>query len=279
MVQNLNAGGGLGIQPGNTGTGVNRPDAGKPYIRDQSGKEGWDAIKDEVNHTQEGRTVTVDMNGSTVVSGDVLNEIKGKDIMIVFDMGGGITWSVNGQSITDDRIGNIDFSVTVGTNAIPVDIINNVTGEHYSQQISLAYDGEFGFTAVLSINMEAGNAGLYVNLFYYNERIGELEFICADEIAADGRAELVFTHASDYAIVVDTRPMDSSVDAVDSDSKAEVSETGNGSTQTGNGSTQSGTEAADSRWNPLWLILIGAVVIVIGLGVFFIVKKKKPENE
>ncbi|MGN0364776.1 MAG: hypothetical protein ACI4E5_02405, partial [Suilimivivens sp.] len=279
MVNNLNAGGGLGIQPGNTGTGVNRPDAGKPYIRDQSGKEGWDAIKDEVNHTQEGRTVTVDMNGSTVVSGDVLNEIKGKDIMIVFDMGGGITWSVNGQSITDYRIGNIDFSVTVGTNAIPVDIINNVTGEHYSQQISLAYDGEFGFTAVLSINMEAGNAGLYANLFYYNERIGELEFICADEIAADGRAELVFTHASDYAIVVDTRPMDSSVDAVDSDSKAEVSETGNGSTQTGNGSTQSGTEAADSRWNPLWLILIGAVVIVIGLGVFFIVKKKKPENE
>ena len=279
MVQNLNAGGGLGIQPGNTGTGVNRPDAGKPYIRDQSGKEGWDAIKDEVNHTQEGRTIIVDMNGSTVVPGDVLDEMKGKDVTIVFEMGNDITWSVNGQSITDDRIGDIDFSVTVGTNTIPVDIINNVTGERYSQQIRLAYDGEFGFTAVLSINMEAGNAGLYANLFYYNERMGELEFICADEIAADGRAELVFTHASDYAIVVDTRPMDSSVDAVDSDSKAEVSETGNGSTQTGNGSTQSGTEAADSRWNPLWLILIGAVVIVIGLGVFFIVKKKKPENE
>lgn len=48
----------------------------------------------------------------------------------------GITWSVNGQSITGGNTGNIDFSVTVGTNTIPVDVINNVTGERKSQQIS-----------------------------------------------------------------------------------------------------------------------------------------------
>lgn len=41
-----------------------------------------------------------------------------------------------------------------------MDVINNVTGERYSIQVSLAYDGEFGFTEVLSINMESKNAGL-----------------------------------------------------------------------------------------------------------------------
>ncbi|MCI6866934.1 MAG: hypothetical protein MR871_03130, partial [Lachnospiraceae bacterium] len=249
-----------------------------PFIRGENGKEGWDVIRDEVNRTQEGKTVTVDMNGSAVVPGDVLDEIKGKDITIVFDMGNGITWSVNGQSITGDTIGDIDFTVTTNTNTIPVDIINNVTGERYSTQISLAYDGEFGFTAVLSVNMDASNAGLYANLFYYNEKTGELEFICYDEIAADGTAELTFTHASDYAIVIDTEPMDKGADEADGD-KAEASGTGNDSTQSGDGSTQNGTEVADGTWNPLWLLLIGAVVIVIGLGVFFVRKKEKPEDK
>ena len=249
-----------------------------PFIKGENGKEGWDVIRDEVNQTQEGKTVTVDMNDSTVVPGNVLDEIKGKDITIVFDMGNGITWSVNGQSITADRVSDIDFTVKTGTNTIPVDIISNVTGERYSTQISLSYDGEFGFTAVLSINMDAENAGLYANLFYYNEKTGELEFICADEIAADGTAELTFTHASDYAIVIDTEPMDKGADEADGD-KAETSETGNDSTQSGDGSTQNGTEAADSAWNPLWLIIVGAVVIVIGLGVFVVRKKKKSEDE
>ena len=43
--------------------------------------------------------------------------------------------------------------------------------------MTLAYDGEFGFTATLTVNMESKNAGLYANLFYYNEQTGELEFI------------------------------------------------------------------------------------------------------
>lgn len=258
-----------------TNTGVTTE---APFIKGENGKEGWDVIRDEVNRTQEGKTVTVDMNGSPVVPGDVLDEIKGKDITIVFDMGNGITWSINGQSITADRVSDIDFTVKTGTNTIPVDIINNVTGERKSQQISLSYDDEFGFTAVLSINVDAENAGLYANLFYYNEKTGEMEFICYDEIAADGTAELVFTHASDYAIVIDTEPMDKGADEADGD-KEEVSGTGNDSTQSGDGSTQNGTEAADSTWNPLWLLLIGAVVIVIGLGVFLVRKKKKSEDE
>ena len=244
-----------------------------PFIRGKNGKEGWDVIRDEVNRTQEGKTVTVDMNGSAVVLGDVLDEIKGKDITIVFDMGNGITWSVNGQSITGDTIGDIDFTVTTNTNTIPVDIINNVTGERTGMQISLAYDGEFGFTAVLSINMNAKNAGLYANLFYYNEKTGEMEFICYDEIAADGTADLTFTHASDYAIVIDTEPMDSVSDGEvlngETDSDEEIYTIENDKKD-----TQDVTEADSKTWNPWWVIIICIVVIVIGLGAFIVIRKR-----
>ena len=230
-----------------------------------------------VNQVNDGDTVTVDMNGAAVVPSDVLSEIKGKDITIVFDMGNGITWSVNGQSITGDAIGDIDFSVTTNTNSIPVDIINNITGERYSKQISLSYDGEFGFTAVLSINMEAENAGLFANLFYYNENTGEMEFICYDEIAADGTAELTFTHASDYAIVIDTEPMDSVSDGEvlngETDSDEEISTIENDKKD-----TQDVTEVESKTLNSWWIIIICMVVIVIGLGAFIVIKKKKSED-
>ena len=265
-------------KPGNNKPGDNKPgeggdkkpaeipDTGKPFIKDETGKEGWDVIKNETSDAKDGDAVKVDMNGATVVPGDVLDTIAGKDVTIVFDMGNGITWSVNGNSITTDKVSDIDFSVKVGEeagNTIPVDVINNVTGERYSIQISLAYDGEFGFTAVLSINMEAKNVGLYANLFYYNETTGELEFICADEIAEDGTADLTFTHASDYTIVIDEAPMD-----------------GNGADDsTGTGSNNVTTESKEDSWNPLWIIIIGAIVIVAGLGIFFIIKKKEDKED
>ena len=88
-----------------------------------------------------------------------------------------------------------------------MEVINNVTGERYSINLTLAYDGEFGFKAVLTVNMEAKNAGLYANLFYYNGQSGELEFVCAGEIDAEGNVDLTFTHASDYTIVIDVQSM------------------------------------------------------------------------
>ena len=56
---------------------------------------------------------------------------------------------------------------------MPVDIVNNVTGERYSIQLSLSYEGEFGFTAVLSIGLGKENAGYTASLYYYNESTGE----------------------------------------------------------------------------------------------------------
>ena len=164
-----------------TDNGNEKGDSIKPYIKDDSGKEGWDVIKPQLEEAKSGDTVTVVMNGTTVVPKDVIDSIKGKDTTLVLDMGNGLSWKIYGKDITD-AAGDIDFDVTVGADAgksIPVDVINNVTGERYSMNLTFAYDGEFGFTATLTVNMESKNAGLYANLFYYNEQTGELEFISA----------------------------------------------------------------------------------------------------
>ncbi len=203
-----------------------------PFVRDNSEKSGWQMISDQVEQTNEGGTVAIDMNGTTTVPSDIFEQLQGKDIEIVFQMKDGITWTINGKDVTDIR-GDIDFGVTLGSDAgknIPVDVINQVTGEHYSVNLTLAYDGEFGFTATLTVNMEEENAGYYANLFYYNPENDTLEFMCAGEIEADGNVALTFNHASDYTIVISDTIMDgenvAANDATTGDSKGDDAQSG-----------------------------------------------------
>ena len=240
----------------------------KPYIKDDSGKEGWDVIKPQLEEAKAGDTVTVAMNGTTVVPKDVIDSIKGKDTTLVLDMGNGLSWKIYGKDITD-AAGDIDFDVTVGADAgksIPVDVINNVTGEHSSLNLTLAYDGEFGFAATLTVNMESKNAGLYANLFYYNEQTGELEFISAGQIDPDGNVELVFTHASDYTIVVDAKIMSD-----------------NGQADNKSDETIPAPKTDDSTskyaWNNTIIIIIGICIILNVFGAVFYVRKKSGSEE
>ncbi len=254
-------------EPGSGNAEKTKPDTGIPFIKDEDGKIGWDVIRAEEEKAEEGSIINVDMNGSTVVPGDIFDSMKGKDIIITFDIGSGIIWSVDGKSITTDKAGDIDFSVKTGVSTVPIDVMNNVTGERYSIQISLVYEGEFGFTAVLSIGLGRENAGYTASLYYYNESTGELEFICADTVAEDGTVSLAFTHASDYVIVID----------------GEEEEESGGATEPAQPETPDGDDAGEAEespqtgqaWRPWWLIAVGALVIVMGIGVFFVVKKKQ----
>ncbi|UQT31827.1 hypothetical protein M5E85_06140 [Roseburia intestinalis] len=251
-----------------TDNGKEKEDSIKPYIKDDSGKEGWDVIKPQLEEAKSGDTVTVVMNGTTVVPKDIIDSIKGKDTTLVLDMGNGLSWKIYGKDITD-AAGDIDFDVTVGADAgksIPVDVINNVTGEHSSLNLTLAYDGEFGFTATLTVNMESKNAGLYANLFYYNEQTGELEFISAGQIDPDGNVELVFTHASDYTIVVDARIMSDNAQA---DNKSDESIP----------APKTDDSTSKYAWNNTIIIIIGICIILIVFGAVFYVRKKSGSEE
>lgn len=253
-------------------TDSSRPETGKPFIKEDSGKSGWDVIRSRIETAKDGETINVDMNGNTIVPQNIFESIKDRDITVIFDMGNEVTWTVNGKDIKN-IFGDIDFGISYGENAgagIPLDIINNVTGERYRVNLTLAHDGEFGFAAVLTINMDKKNAGLYANLFYFNKQMGKLEFICSDEIDAAGNAGLVFTHASDYTVIVDEKPMDRADAGVENSSSEAETNDGNNpdaeiieSPHTGN------------VWLPNLLIVLGAVMIIIGAGAVLMIKKEK----
>lgn len=157
-----------------------------------------------MDETPSGSTVTVDMNGTTEVPAEVFEAVAGKDVTLELDMGGGVKWEINGQDIpTDLDITDLDLGVSLNTSDIPMDVINMVTGEKSTVQLSLAHDGEFGFTMTLTAPVGTQNKGLWANLYHYDTTRKQMLFETAAQVDASGNVALKLSHASEYAIVLD----------------------------------------------------------------------------
>ena len=160
---------------------------------------------DAIQDAEPGETVTVDLShGSTKLDKEVFETLAGQDITLVIDLGDGLSWTVNGMDIPEDAdFVDIDMGVTMDSDGIPVDLINAITGEHGSVQMTLAHDGAFGFTMTLTAQVGAENAGYWANLYHFNEEANTMTFETAAQIGDDGSVSLPLSHASQYAIVID----------------------------------------------------------------------------
>lgn len=166
-----------------------------------------DRAIDDIQDARPGDTVEITLRpGRTTLEREVFEELAGQDITLEIDAGDGVLWTVNGLDIPEDtRLHDLDLDVDLGDSDIPATVLNAVTGEIGTVQLSLAHDGRFGFTMTLSAPLGRDNADYWANLYWYNERTEELEFQQAARIARDGTAEFALDHASDYAIVIGDR--------------------------------------------------------------------------
>ena len=168
-------------------------------------------VVNTINAVSDGTTVIVNVNGTTAIPEDVFNSMSGKDVNVVFKVGENATWVVKGKDIKNKLSKAIDLGVTLGKSDIPSDKIKALAGDNAFIELSLAHDGEFGFTATLRLYVGTQYNGKYANLYYYNEKTGSLEYVKAVKVNADGAVEYEFVHASDYVIVMsnaDMKPAD-----------------------------------------------------------------------
>jgi hypothetical protein len=184
---------------GSNSSSANKP-AREPFLADTHGAGN---IENRAKKAKDGESILINMNSTITLKSEWLEAIAGRDVNIVLDMGSGIKWAINGKSITGKNFSDVDLAVKTGTNKIPVDVINNLTGEKNVMQFTVTHSGEFGFTATLSIDLGKDNEGLYANLFYYNETTKTPEFISACIIGKDGSASWDLAHASTYAVIID----------------------------------------------------------------------------
>ncbi|HWT75342.1 MAG TPA: InlB B-repeat-containing protein [Mobilitalea sp.] len=187
-----------------------------PSIEGSEAK-GWDSITQYISGNSTG-SITVDMNGETTVIHDIFEVIKGKDIDLTFNLGNGIQWIINGTNIpesTDDsQLQDIDFNLSMDSGSIPTELLGTLTGTE-QVQLSLAYSGNFGFTATLRMPLDEKYRGKFANLFYYNPVTNQLELQAVGVVDENGNVEFPFTHASDYVIAMsDTAMLDDEIDQI-----------------------------------------------------------------
>ena len=165
---------------------------------------GWEDIAGEIEDAEEGDEITINMGDETKVPAEIFESVAGKDVDVTFDLGDDLSWTVNGKDIPDDAaLADLDLGVALDTDGIPANVVNAITGEVGTVQITLAHDGEFGFTMTLTAPLGKENAGYWANLYHYDEEAEKLNFEAAAEIDEDGNVKIPFTHASQYAIVID----------------------------------------------------------------------------
>ena len=234
------------------------PEDQKPAI--ELPTEEVNTVVEEIKNATAGQTVTVDMGSATVVSKDILEAAKGKDVDIVLDMGG-YTWTINGKDIVASNLSDINLEVTMGTTNIPNNLVSALAQGRPVQQISLTHNGDFGFRASLTLNVGSQYAGQYGNLYYYDSD-GRMVFMNAGAIGENGNVTLSFSHASDYAIVIsdeelsqaDADRANSQVHASADSGKPEEAKVQEVSVQTGD----------NANVLPIVMILIVSAAVVAG---------------
>ena len=207
------SGAGAAIGGGNNDNNDNKD---KPGI-DGSEVSGWNEIKNYIEENK-GKDLVIEMKENTVVPASIFEAIRGEDITITFVVADGIEWVINGKDIPKADEGqsqgkDIDLNISRNEDGIPSDVMDellNTKGPDSEEQedkvaipISLSYDGRFGFSATLKINLESDNAGKVAYLFYYNPLTGKLELQGTEKVDEKGNTSFEFTHASDYVILLD----------------------------------------------------------------------------
>ena len=187
---------------------VEKPYTPPPYIPPT--KTPSQQAIDKIEDAKEGSTVKITLRtGQTKLDKEVFEELAGRDVTLEISLPGGVTWTVNGEDIPQTAdLTDLDMGVSLNTSTIPVDLINAITGEIGTVQLTLKHDGPFGFTMTLTAPLGKENAGYWANLYHYDEDAGEMVYQTAALVDEDGNAALPFDHASQYALVLDSKSHD-----------------------------------------------------------------------
>lgn len=227
---------------------------------DPTSEESWKEVVEKletITETEE-LVVSFEAEAEATVSKDFLEALMSKEVTVVLDLGNGISWSINGATITD-AAADINFSVTLDAGDIPEEKITEVASDKAIVKISLAHDGEFGCEADMKLPAGKEHDGKYANLYYYNPETGELEFVCAELVDEEGYVVLKFNHASDYVVVFDEVSQADVENVVEQDS---------------NVVDQPVSQPEESSSNMGMIIGIVALLAVVVVAVVVVMKKK-----
>ena len=177
-------------------------------------EESFANVIEAVNKAKTGSKIRVNLLKTTKIPANVFESIKGKDMNVTFKVSDQASWIINGKDITGNVTAPIDLGLVVGTSDIPKQKVTALADGNETIQLSLNYDGVFGFEGILRLSIGSEYSGKTANLYYYNETTGKFEYYQAVQVKEDGTVDFKFSHASDYVIVLNDTDMSQTTGSV-----------------------------------------------------------------
>ena len=177
-------------------------------------EESFANVIEAVNKAKTGSKIRVNLLKTTKIPASVFESIKGKDMNVTFKVSDQASWIINGKDITGNVTAPIDLGLVVGTSDIPKQKVTALADGNETIQLSLNYDGVFGFEGILRLSVGTDHSGKIANLYYYNETTGKFEYYQAAQVKEDGTVDFKFSHASDYVIVLNDTDMSQTTGSV-----------------------------------------------------------------
>lgn len=177
-------------------------------------EESFANVIEAVNKAKAGSTIRVNLKKTTKIPANVFENIKGKDVTVTFKVSDQASWIINGKDITGNVTAPIDLGLVAGTSDIPKQKVIALADGNETIQLSLNYDGVFGFEGILRLSVGKDYSGKIANLYYYNETTGKFEYYQAVQVKEDGTVDFKFSHASDYVIVLNETDMSQTTGSV-----------------------------------------------------------------
>ena len=225
----------------------------------------------------EKQTVIIQMSKNTEISQRVVELAKEHGVDLEVSLPNDLKWTIKTDSLGEDMPSSINLNAQIVSEVIEKEVINTVVTEQEYMELSLSHDGVFGFEATLTIPVEEKYVGQTANLFYFNEKTKELEFIMAAPVDENGNVALDFNHASDYVIVFAEKTMEDAVTTVETFTNEDIDVSNVG---------DKAMSVNEEKVNSINKLIIICVIILVISGLLALVGlllykrgNKKEENE
>ena len=176
----------------NSGNSSSNNDSTQPSLSTDSSVKGWDAIKEKISQTVNGR-VEIALNGAASVPADVIEAAKGKNITLVLRIDSTKSLEIDASTIKTAAAMNVGVK-TGGT--LPENILAQIKGTALPLNADVNLCGD----AALVINVGRENAGKIVTLMLIKD--GRAVGVSAAKAAADGTVRVELPEGGSYALAI-----------------------------------------------------------------------------
>ena len=173
------------------------------YTFDKLPEDIWGFVDGELA----GEHPVISVPDGVIIPGEVMQKIKdsGREVELNY---GDYSWIITDFD-ADYTAKPIDLRIMRVAESNWAEAVKNVSGHLYKMQISIQHSGDFGFTALLKLNLSDGkpaNPGTYyANLYQLSG--DQLKWSVYSDLAEESGkyiAKLEFTHASDWLVTIDS---------------------------------------------------------------------------